>query len=368
MRESVRSGRRANFFITENKFIDHYAAKVGGSGVAVYSILQRCANSETKETWISAQRMAEVLAMDKSTVYRHLKQLEDLRLIKTLRTREKTIYVVLPVPTPRSEADSAPLFDRIDMATAGQTLRWPLVASEGTILSGENQLHHGDFEVAAQRQTVASVRTGGRSNENRNKEEQDFLNKNQEQDFLNKIEIDTIKSAKTLIKALKLSDASMSAAIAAIEEKRESKSYASDGTDEDTPFAGTVNEIATLANQARRRSAVSSEEFLDQFLAKPLAEHLLKSLGLPGTSNMISTVEAAIKAEASFSRVSIEESAARITRAAMEDSARGVTVDRFYFENAKWRSNARISKAEQRKNDNLAANARAKEILRGQFH
>src|SRR5208283_1014080 len=104
MREAVRSGRRANFFITENKFVDYYAAKVGGSGVAVYSILQRCANSETKETWISAGKMADVLAMDKSTVYRYLKQLEDLRLIKSMRTREKTIYIVLPVPPPRPEA------------------------------------------------------------------------------------------------------------------------------------------------------------------------------------------------------------------------------------------------------------------------
>ena len=87
MRESVRSGRRANFFITENRFIDCYARKVGGSGVAVYSILQRCANSETRETWIGADKMAEVLDLDRSTVYRYLKQLEDLRLIETLRTR-----------------------------------------------------------------------------------------------------------------------------------------------------------------------------------------------------------------------------------------------------------------------------------------
>ena len=108
-KEGVRSGRRANFFITENRFIDCYAAKVGGSGVAVYSILQRCANSETRETWISACKMAEVLDIDKSTVYRKLKELEDLRLIKTMRTREKTIYIVLEVPPPRPQSGSTPL-------------------------------------------------------------------------------------------------------------------------------------------------------------------------------------------------------------------------------------------------------------------
>ena len=138
MKEVVRNGRRANFFITENRFIDCYAKKVGGSGVAVYSILQRCANSETRETWIGADKMAEILAVDRSTVYRQLKQLEDLHLIKTLRTREKTIYVVLPVPPPPPEASSIPLFDGIDEKASRNESIWPSVAPMQMSLTNES--------------------------------------------------------------------------------------------------------------------------------------------------------------------------------------------------------------------------------------
>lgn len=357
MREAVRSGRRTNFFITENRFIDLYAAKVGGSGVAVYSILQRCANSETRETWISAQKMADVLAMDKSTIYRHLKQLEDLQLIKTLRTREKTIYVVLPVPPPRPEAGATPLFDSMDDVGGEKSSSWSPVASARIDCSSESELYQQDGSVAPVPQRVASVQSSNGVREKRNKEEQDELNKTQEQDFFNKSERDLTKAAKTLVNGLMLPDTFLSAAKAAIED---AKKYS------DLSMDYIVVEIVHKARRAAARR-MSHEKFLEQFLAKRLAEIILGRLGVPATSNMVSAATEAVKAEVIFAGISVEDAAARIADAASADMARGSTIDSFYFENAKWRSHGRASKAEQRKLDNLAANARAREILRGQL-
>jgi hypothetical protein len=362
LRESVRSGRKENFCIIDNALIDDYAREMQPADQCVYYALVRFMNCRTRSTFVGTAKIAEKLNMSQRTVQRSIKALENLKLIRIVQTPTARSYYVVPVP-PRTKTAPTPLFDYLpeeefardtDVADATQQ-SWvaPHVSPSASPVSRTT--------------TVASP--GGDIRDGAYKEEQDFFNNTKEQDFFNNIEINTIKSAKTLIKALKLSDASMAAAIAAIEEKREGKIYSSDGSDPDTPFSGTVNEIATLALQQRRhKDAVSSEEFLDRFLAKPSAKQVLKSLGLPETPNMISTVELAIKAEAAFSKLSIEESAASITRAAVDDSARGVTFDKFYFENARWRSNARINKAEQRKLDNLAANARAKEILRRQFH
>jgi hypothetical protein len=358
MRETVRSGRRANFFITENKFIDYYAAKVGGSGVAVYSILQRCANSETKETWISAGKMADVLAMDKSTVYRYLKQLEDLRLIKSMRTREKTIYVVLPVPPPRPEAGSTPLFDTIDFKTADQESIWPAVAPEGMSPVSEIDSYERNSSVASVPQTLSSAQPVSRVRENRNKEEQDLSNKTQEQDFFNKTfekdNSEIMKSAQRIINILGLPSTCLNAAMATVELKaRETKS----SMDE------IVQEIWTEAARAERKGK-SRESFLADSLARTLAEKILDEINLPPLNNVVTTVTAALKAEAKDRKLSLEETAALITTAAIEDRRRGTLIDRFYFENCKWRSNAGASKAERRKLDNLEVNARVKQRLR----
>jgi hypothetical protein len=358
MREAVRSGRRVNFFITENKFIDCYAKKVGGSGVAVYSILQRCANSETRETWIGADKMAEVLDMDRSTVYRYLKRLEDLRLIKTLRTREKTIYVVLPVPPPPSEAGSAPLFDAIECNASEQPTTWTPVAPTQMGLTSEINSHNCELPVASLQQPVASARPVSRTGENRNKEEQDSLNKTQEQDFLNKIlewgNPEIHEAAQRIINILKLSDTSLNAVMAAVELKaRGTKSSMNE----------IVTEIWNKARQAERKSG-SYESYLRDCLAETLAERILDEINLPPMNNVVATVTAALKAEAKDRKLGLEETAALMTTAAIDDRRRGIEVNRFYFENCKWRSNAGASKAERRKLDNLEVNARVKQRLR----
>ena len=126
---------------------------------------------------------------------------------------------------------------------------------------------------------------------------------------------------------------------------------------------GIVQRIRTDAILAEGMG-VSNEKFMEEFLARICAQEILDSLNLPVTNSLVSTVTAAVKAEAKDIRLSVEEAAARITSAAISDRRRGTSIDRFYFENVKWRSNVRASKAEQRKNDNLEVNARAKQRLR----
>jgi hypothetical protein len=340
-REAVRSGRRANFFITENRFIDCYAAKVRGSGVAVYSILQRCANSATRETWISADKMAEVLDIDRSTVYRKLKELEDLRLIKSMRTRDKKIYVVLPVPPPRPEAARIPLFDAIDRETVDQDSTWAPVAPEQTSRSGETYSHDCNSSVASVTQPVPSVRRSSRISGNRNKEEQDFLNKTQEQDLFNKTfeqeNAERKQSAKRIINILKLSDTFISAAMAAVDLKASRTKLSMDGI---------VQEIVTEANHSERRG-ISNENFLEDFLARASAQQILEDINLPVINNLIVTVGAAVKAEAKDTKLSLEQAATLITNAAIDDRRRGITIDIFYFQNAKWRSHGRTGKGQQ---------------------
>lgn len=129
---------------------------------------------------------------------------------------------------------------------------------------------------------------------------------------------------------------------------------------------GIVQHITSDANGAERVGR-SRQQFLEDFLARKCAQEILDNSSLPITNSLISTVTAAVKAEVKHTGLSVELAAARITSAATEDSRRGTTIDRFYFENVKWRSNARFNKAEKRKLDNLEANARAKQRLRERF-
>jgi DNA-binding transcriptional regulator GbsR (MarR family) len=341
-RESVRSGRRGNFFITENRFIDCYAAKVGGSGVAVYSILQRCANSETRETWISADKMAEVLDITRSTVYRQLRHLEDLRLIKVMRTREKTIYVVLPVPLPRPEASTAPLFDGIDTEIADQESTWTPVAAARMSRKDESDSHESNSSVASVAQTFSSVRRVSSTSETAYKEEQDELNKTQEQDFLNKTlkqnNSQMRKNAERVINILGLPATSIPAAAAAIEFKARVGKVSMDEI---------VQEIWTEATRAERNKGISRETTVADYLARSLAERILDEINLPRVEHVIATVTAAVKAEAKDAKCTLVDAATIITDAAIDGRRKGMNIDIFYFQNAKWRGNGRTGKGQQ---------------------
>jgi len=329
MREAVRSGRRANFFITENRFIDDYAAKVGGNGVAIYCILSRRANCETRETFVSAERMASDLDISKSTVYRHLKLLEDLRLIRTLRTREKTIYHVLPVPPARPGAGPTPLFDTIVPEDE--------VASVGISPTGETDSYPQDPSVSSATQSVAPLTQTSRTSETRNKEEQDSLNKTQEQDLGGNKTTDDPKiqeSAQRLIRILGLNDSFIATAASAVREY----AWRTQHTPEDA-----VTRMATEANQAFRRR-VPANKFLEDLASRSCARQIVQDLSLPATDNLISTITAAVKAEADYKKMSIEEAAGTITQTALDDSHEGMPIDKFYFEDTKWRNRGRTGK------------------------
>lgn len=346
MKYAVQSGRRANFFITENRFIDCYAAKVGGSGVAVYSILQRCANSETRKTWISASRMAEVLAMDRSTVYRKLKELEDLRLIKSIRERDKTTYYVLQVPSPRPEMGSAPLFDGIDPQTVDQDSTWPSVAPERMSCTDTNELYEGDYSVAHMQHGVAQVQHSRRSSENRNKEEQDLENKTTEQDVRGNKSVrhpspQITESAERITDRFGLPTQLVATVVTAIEYQMEHGGLSVN--------AATAR-LGTAMNLAVRKRESPMAQFLADYPARVLAEKTIDRLDLTETVSLVSVVTASIKAEARYTGLSLEDTAMGIMRAAMEDRQAGIPVNKFYFEDTKFRrsANAGRNKGEQR--------------------
>lgn len=363
MREAVRSGRRANFFITENRFIDCYAAKVGGSGVAVYSILQRCANSETKETWISAGKMAEVLDIDKSTVYRKLKELEELRLIRSMRTREKTIYVVLEVPPPRPEAGPTPLFDAIDSKTQDLDATWPPVASARTGSTSAIDSRRCNSSIAPVQQSVASVQPISGASEKCNKEEQDESNKTQEQDVKGNKTLqeppEITESADRIVATLGLPASFTSTAVAAVKtEMRQTGQSA----------VGAFARITTEANLASRRG-LGSRQFIEDFVAQDFAKRIIEHLDLVATNTMVSTIAAAVRAEVKYKGLSIEQAAADIARLASEDRQNGKPIDKFYFEDTKWRTSNggrnkseqqfdRINRARERAIENIKARSR----------
>jgi hypothetical protein len=109
---------------------------------------------------------------------------------------------------------------------------------------------------------------------------------------------------------------------------------------------GVVQDIATAANQAERRG-IEKFEFLEDFLAEKSARQIVKELGLPATNNFVSAVTASVKAEVTYTRSSVEEVATLITSAAHEDRRKGESIDRWYFENTKWRSRGRTGKGQQ---------------------
>jgi len=357
MRETVRSGRRNNFYITENSFIDFYAREAGLGGIAVYHVLERFMNCETRSTWVGTAKIAELLKLSQRAVQRYLKRLEELKLIRIVRTSTMTLYFVVPVPT-RPKTATIPLFDAVNDEEIAAMARDMSVASATTRSSHATV---GSLQATMQSATATLLSPSGDYSVAAYKEEQDSLNQTKEQDLFNKTfpqEIDEVGgAAKRIIKILGLPDTMLNAAMSAVEARVKGTNLSLDGV---------VQEIVTAANHAQRRG-VDKHDFLEDFLIQVSAQQMVENLGLPATNNLISTVKAAIKAEIRYTGFSVEKVGALVTSAAVEDRRRGITLDRFYFENVKWRSNVRVSKAEQRKLDNLEVNARIKQRLRERF-
>lgn len=291
MREAVRSGRKANFYITENSFIDHYAREVGPVGIAVYHVLERHMNCETRSTWIGTARMAELLNLSQRTIQRTLKILEDLKLIRILRTATMTTYVIVPVP-PRAKHGAIPLFDHIPDHTvpeedAAASEEAP-VSPVATPLSHSATHRSPSTTSSSHAATIPSLARDTR--DALYKEEQDLLNKTFDQD----------------------------------------------------------NKPSPVLQKSTRQ--------------------IIAVLGMPATDSNRRMIEAALIAETDYTGQSVDESAELIAKAAIHDRERGIPINKFYFEDAKWRQargqNVRLSRAEQRKIDNLEINARVKQRFR----
>jgi hypothetical protein len=199
-----------------------------------------------------------------------------------------------------------------------------------------------DFDLDSENQKQASKQNLFEARTTTMREEQHFSNSEIEQ------------GARRILRILGLPESWLQAGVAAVEAEAKRTRLSMDGI---------VERMATEARHAERLG-VEKEEFLEDFLAQRCARRALGILNLPVTNNFVRRVAEVLKAEAKDAGLNLEDTANRVTQAASEDRRRGEKIDIFYFEDVKWRSNARLNKAEQRKLDNLEVNARVKEKIR----
>jgi len=163
--------------------------------------------------------------------------------------------------------------------------------------------------------------------------------------------------ARRVLHTLRLSDDSLSSAIEAVEIEAKQTNLSMDGI---------VQRITDRANRALRDD-VSHVEFLASYLAQASARKVWGMLNLPMKEDFISRLAVVLKAEAKDTGLPIQDTAKRVMDAAGEERRRGGKVNIFYFEDMRWRSNAGLDKAEQRKLNNLEVNARVKQRYRERF-
>ena len=72
---------RPHTFRLDNCVIDDYAAEMGAIGVAIYAVLQRCADRTTGQCWPSVSTIAATLRLSKNCVKKYLHHLARLGLI-----------------------------------------------------------------------------------------------------------------------------------------------------------------------------------------------------------------------------------------------------------------------------------------------
>jgi hypothetical protein len=68
------------------------------------------------------------------------------------------------------------------------------------------------------------------------------------------------------------------------------------------------------------------------------ARRIVEVLGMPQTSSNLRVVEASLTAEAQFTGSSLEDSARAMTASAMQARTQGLAIDKFWFEDTKWRN------------------------------
>jgi hypothetical protein len=106
------------------------------------------------------------------------------------------------------------------------------------------------------------------------------------------------------------------------------------------------------------------------------ARCVIQILGIPATGRNLEVIEQSIRAEAAYAGLSLTEAANRITKAAIEDRSNGKPIDKFYFEDTKWRNSnggtrktgAAAERSERSKRnilDGFAASARRRDASDG---
>ena len=317
--------------MTDNSFIDHYAREMQPSDVNVYFALERFMNCHTRSTFVGTAKIADVLNISQRSVQRSLKALENLKLIRIVQTATvRNIYVV-PVP-PLAKSNPTPLFDEIpeeefyrdtDVAQATcSSFSAPAVSPQA---SSSSSFRSG---VSRMRDTPDAAY----------KEEQNDWNKTNHQDSLNNNETELIKNARILVKGLMLPSVYLEAAKAAIRDRVKQFSG--------LPIDKIVVDIVHDARNKKPRN-MTNEKFLDGFVARNLAETKLAECGLPTSDNLILAAADGIKAEMTYAECSVEAAADRIASIVSVDMSNGVTIDKYYFENCKWRTHGRTGKGQQ---------------------
>jgi hypothetical protein len=335
MREIVRSGRRENFYVTDNSFIDHYARELQPTDIAVYHALERYMNYHTRSTWVGTAKIAEVLNISQRTVQRSLNTLADRKLIRIVRTPTMTTYFVMPVP-PRAKAVAAPLFEAIeDEVLAGMHDATDACATPAS--HPASSASRG--ATLTSRYATRESRTGD-TTDAAYKEEQNLLNDTLLNNTFDHEESFVKECSERVIKIFKLHSSRITAVKAAVKAEVDHLEVPLDAD-------AVVHRIVTAANQDKRRG-IPTEKFFDNLLARICAQDIIAALDLPATNALASTVAESVKAEAKYVGLSMEEVAARIRVAASEDRNKGLHIDKFYFENMKWRSgNGRSKQSSQ---------------------
>lgn len=96
------------------------------------------------------------------------------------------------------------------------------------------------------------------------------------------------------------------------------------------------------------------------------ADMLMAKIHMPHYLDNKAAVEAAIKAETGRTKLLRHEVIGQMGDLILLDAAGGVPINKYYFQDAKWRNPnvPKLNRAEQRQQDNLAANAQAKQFFR----
>jgi hypothetical protein len=115
-----------------------------------------------------------------------------------------------------------------------------------------------------------------------------------------------------------------------------------------------------MPSTARARSPA---EACTRSPAQHCAARMIEVLSLASTSANFSVIAAAITAESDFAGIPLEEAAQAIADHAMRARTQGVAIDRFYFEDTKWRHKHK-SKSEVATDEFAQRIEREREILR----